>query len=603
MKKRIVSWILVLALAFSLVPPAFAASTEATDAAQSLYELGLFNGTGTDAKGNPIFDLDRAPTRHEAVTMLVRLLGKEQEAKQGSWTTPFTDVAEWAKPYVGYAYTNGLTAGTSATTYSGNASITASQYLTFVLRALGYESGTDFQWDKAWELSDKIGLTDGRYNANTKSFTRGDVAIISANALKTKNKGTETTLLSVLVQSGTISKNTAISFLNKPVKANSISLNKSSCTITIGETVSLTATILPTDTTDKSVVWTSSNTSVAQVTNGNVKGISKGTATITATTNGKISASCSITVKGFTWYSEGEYRVGSDIPAGTYYAEQESSRSSYYCIYPNTQKDVIAQNEIFDNYTFFVVSNGQLLSLSRCKITPVSNVQNSIAKQVDGNYIEGCYRVGIDIPAGEYKFTQNTGKRSGYYCIYSDVTKEDIVDNDIFKGNAYCTVRAGEYLKVNSATFVCVETASSGETSNNGSGNNSSGSITYAEVQTIKSYLDSSYSFMSSAQDNSKYPVRNALTVQYISSARKALDQVSTILNKYGTLTISGNANYSTLNDWFDDVYTTVSTLENKDLNVDGYSKYDFQTDVSAATFAVADLRAGVAAILVNALR
>lgn len=158
------------------------------EAAQSLYELGLFNGTGTDANGNPIFDLDRAPTRHEAVTMLVRLLGKGEEAENGTWNTPFTDVADWAKPYVGYAYANGLTSGTSATTYSGDAPVTASQYLTFVLRALGYSSGTDFQWDRAWELSDSLGITNGQYNADTTAFTRGDVAIISYNALSAGKK-------------------------------------------------------------------------------------------------------------------------------------------------------------------------------------------------------------------------------------------------------------------------------------------------------------------------------------------------------------------------------------------------------------------------------
>ena len=181
--KRILSFVLSLVLVLSLIPSTFAASNEANEAAQSLYELGLFSGTGTDANGNPIFDLDRAPTRHEAVTMLVRLLGKGEEAENGTWNTPFTDVADWAKPYVGYAYTNDLTAGTSATTYSGNNTVTASEYLTFVLRALGYSSGADFQWDRAWQLSDSLGITNGQYNADTTSFTRGDVAIISYNAL------------------------------------------------------------------------------------------------------------------------------------------------------------------------------------------------------------------------------------------------------------------------------------------------------------------------------------------------------------------------------------------------------------------------------------
>lgn len=172
----------------------------AQQAAQTLYEMGLFSGTGKDANGNPNFDLDRAPTRHEAVTMLVRLLGKENEAKNGTWNTPFTDVVEWAKPYVGYAYTNGLTSGTSSTTYGGNQIVTASQYLTFVLRALGYEVGKDFQWNKAWELSDKIGLTDGRYNSNTSTFTRGDVVIISNNALNITIKNTTTPLKATISQ-------------------------------------------------------------------------------------------------------------------------------------------------------------------------------------------------------------------------------------------------------------------------------------------------------------------------------------------------------------------------------------------------------------------
>lgn len=182
--KRFLTIILSVALLCTFVPAASAATSDQESAAQSLHDLGLFQGTGNNTDGTPDFDLDRAPTRAEAITMLVRLLGKEEEAKAGTWTTPFTDVADWAKPYVGYAYANGLTTGTSDTTFGGDATVNATQYLTFVLRTLGYTSGTDFQWDSAWTKSDEIKLTDGRYNANTISFTRGDVAIISNNALK-----------------------------------------------------------------------------------------------------------------------------------------------------------------------------------------------------------------------------------------------------------------------------------------------------------------------------------------------------------------------------------------------------------------------------------
>ena len=209
MKKRIISFLLASIMLISLVPTAFAAGTEATDAANMLYELGLFNGTGTNADGSPIFDLGRAPTRAEAVTMLVRILGKEEEAKSRTWDIPFTDVADWAKPYVGYAYANGLTSGTSATTFGGDATVSATQYLTFILRALGYDSSTDFKWDVAWELSDKLGFTSGEYNAGTKTFLRGDVAKISCAALSAGLKNEETLLIQDLVSTGAVDEASA----------------------------------------------------------------------------------------------------------------------------------------------------------------------------------------------------------------------------------------------------------------------------------------------------------------------------------------------------------------------------------------------------------
>ncbi len=204
--KRIISLLLSILILFTLIPTVFAASDEATEAAHNLHILGLFQGTGQDANGNPIFGLDRVPNRYEAVTMLVRLLGKEDDALSGNWATPFNDVAEWAKPYVGYAYANELVYGTSATTYGGNAKVTASQYVTFVLRALGYDSSTDFQWDKAWELSDKIGLTDGRYTPGTTVFVRGDLAIISESALDCCLKNSSVSLCDKLMQEGVLSE-------------------------------------------------------------------------------------------------------------------------------------------------------------------------------------------------------------------------------------------------------------------------------------------------------------------------------------------------------------------------------------------------------------
>ncbi|MBR2481765.1 MAG: S-layer homology domain-containing protein, partial [Oscillospiraceae bacterium] len=205
--KKLFSLLLTLVLLCSLIPAASAASPEAQQAAEALYELGLFRGNGTLPDGSPNFALDQTPTRNQAVIMLVRLLGKEEEALAGTWDIPFTDVskASAAYPYIGYAYANKLTNGTSATTFGGGNPIRANQYITFVLRAMGYESGKDFAVSTAWEFSDSLGITKGEYNAaNAGSFLRSGIAEVSYGALSAKVSGTETTLLEKLKADGAV---------------------------------------------------------------------------------------------------------------------------------------------------------------------------------------------------------------------------------------------------------------------------------------------------------------------------------------------------------------------------------------------------------------
>lgn len=58
-----------------------------------LYSYGLVNGTATDEEGNVDMSLDSTLTRQEATTLLVRLLGAEEDALASAYTAPFTDVA------------------------------------------------------------------------------------------------------------------------------------------------------------------------------------------------------------------------------------------------------------------------------------------------------------------------------------------------------------------------------------------------------------------------------------------------------------------------------------------------------------------------------
>ncbi|MBR4461089.1 MAG: Ig-like domain-containing protein, partial [Erysipelotrichaceae bacterium] len=79
----------------------------------------------------------------------------------------------------------------------------------------------------------------------------------------------------------------------------SISLDQSTMTLSIDETKKITATVSPSGASNKNINWTSSNTNVATVdTNGNVTGIAKGSATITATAadGSGVTATCGVTV-------------------------------------------------------------------------------------------------------------------------------------------------------------------------------------------------------------------------------------------------------------------------------------------------------------------
>ncbi len=176
--KKTMAILLITALLLTMTMPAYAANdTEAEIQASALKKLGLFKGVSdTD------FDLDRAPSRVEAIIMLIRVLGKESEVLSGNWTHPFTDVASWADKYVGYAYEKGLSGGISASEFgTGNAN--SDMYLTFVLRALGYNDKTgDFAWNEPDTLAKSVGILPE--NVDTANFLRADVVHISWAALE-----------------------------------------------------------------------------------------------------------------------------------------------------------------------------------------------------------------------------------------------------------------------------------------------------------------------------------------------------------------------------------------------------------------------------------
>lgn len=193
------------AAAAMLTASAFAANY--TNCADSLHEMGLFQGTQNG------YDLDRTPTRAEASVMLVRLLGKEAEAKALTYTAPFTDLKGWEKPYVQYLYSNGLANGTNRTTFHPTGKCTAQMYAVFLLRALGYSDTADFSYANAIETAREQGIYDTGI-INVQNFLRDDAAAASYTVLSVSPKNSEGTLLDQLVSENAITEANAKSYQN-----------------------------------------------------------------------------------------------------------------------------------------------------------------------------------------------------------------------------------------------------------------------------------------------------------------------------------------------------------------------------------------------------
>ena len=178
--------------------------------AEALKELELLKGTD---KG---FELENEVTRAEGAVMLVRLLGKEAYVLENEFEHPFKDLPEWVDKYIGYLYQEGLTRGTGKTTYNPRGKMEANQYLTFILRSLGYDdSKGDFKWNESIEKAHTLEIISKEEMTRLKAqekFIRDDMVGLSYDGLKAKLKDSSTTLIDNLVAEKVVKVEKAIKY-------------------------------------------------------------------------------------------------------------------------------------------------------------------------------------------------------------------------------------------------------------------------------------------------------------------------------------------------------------------------------------------------------
>lgn len=172
------------------------------------------------------------------------------------------------------------------------------------------------------KVSSAISVTDVVLDPKTLTMTEGDcmtlIATISPSNATNRNlrwsssdemvasvaDGKVTAhragkaVIVVSTEDGGLTANCQVTVNSKAVRVESVNLDRKDLALMVGESATLTATVFPSNATDKNVRWTSTNTSVVSAMDGKVTALKVGSATVTVTTqDGGRTASCRVTVK------------------------------------------------------------------------------------------------------------------------------------------------------------------------------------------------------------------------------------------------------------------------------------------------------------------
>jgi hypothetical protein len=136
-------------------------------------------------------------------------------------------------------------------------------------------------------------------NATNKnvSWATSDASVATVNGGTVKGISIGTADITATTENGGYKATCKVTVTDQEIKITGIALDKTSVSLTPGETENLTAILTPSNATDRNITWTTSNASVATVSGGVVKAVAEGDAIITAAANsGSLKATCSVSV-------------------------------------------------------------------------------------------------------------------------------------------------------------------------------------------------------------------------------------------------------------------------------------------------------------------
>ena len=185
--KKVLAMVLAFACTFTMFAGAkvfedVPAGSDYSEAITMLSDLGIIQGKD-DGKYHP----EDTITRAEACAMIARMMTGDPNVSQYVGAQNFTDVAKgsWKDSAIGYCYINNIVIGVGNNKFEPDRAITDAEFITMVVRAMGYETPDMAQGYPYTYMSNAqaIGLLDGvNMVANTDAL-RGEDAQVIYNAL------------------------------------------------------------------------------------------------------------------------------------------------------------------------------------------------------------------------------------------------------------------------------------------------------------------------------------------------------------------------------------------------------------------------------------
>lgn len=194
-KKNMLCLFFVLVIFASANLLATSVSTKYKKSAEELKSYNIIQG---DSSGDLM--LDKNLKREDLIVILSRLMNDEERAKKYSSETKFTDLKSASKvylPYINWAVSNGYIHGVTKDKFGYGDYVTVRQYQAILLRILDYSSEAK-KWDMVSDYAVTYGLMDGLDLKPDDFLNRGEMALMTTNALKTPKKGSTLSLLKVL---------------------------------------------------------------------------------------------------------------------------------------------------------------------------------------------------------------------------------------------------------------------------------------------------------------------------------------------------------------------------------------------------------------------